>query len=240
MDILRVLQSVEDLIYQIVLWIVFIPKTFAKVICQPRWCHSYIAGELEKDPSRRFEAYMSPILFWTTTGIIPYLLVIDYLSSVTQSRVAQEAAFSRFLAFPWPTRLFIVAVFALGGPLGFSLLIERAKRRPLSRESLRPTFYAQCLCFTPAVLLLLPFVWITLRFDENIPGGSTEVVFNMSWIAFFGWLSYAEAILIRAELNVGWLKAGTQFVGYTIVSCWLTFVLEIVVITLSQGLHIWQ
>jgi hypothetical protein len=240
MDILKILQSVEDLIYQVALWIVFIPKTFVKVVRQPRWCHSYVAAELGKDAGQRFDAYMSPILFWITTGIIPYLLVIDYLRSVSRSRVAQEAEFSQFLAFPWATRLLVVAVFALGGPLGFSLLIQKAKRTPIGRETFRRTFYTQCYAFTPATFVLLPVAWITLRFNDDIPGGYPEVVFTLSFLGFLCWLSYAQVILIKAELNVGWFRAVIRFIGYAFVSYCLIFLLELTAITLSLGLQTWK
>ncbi len=124
MDIFRALQTVEDLIYEVALWIVFIPKTFAKIIRDPRWAHSYMLSELGKDTKERFASYMSPILFWVTTGIVPYLLVIDYLRSTSGSRVAQETEWTQFLALPWMTRVLLVGIFALGGPLAFSLLIQ--------------------------------------------------------------------------------------------------------------------
>src|ERR1700730_5777709 len=112
MDILKVLQSVEDLIYEVALWIVFIPKTFFRVVLHPRWCHTYVVAEFQKDSKERFEAYMSPVLFWLTTGVVPYLFVIDYLMGEKQSRVAQEVEFSTFLGLPWATRLVTVAIFA--------------------------------------------------------------------------------------------------------------------------------
>jgi hypothetical protein len=240
MEIIKLLQSLEDLIYQAALWIILIPKTFVKVVRQPRWCQSYVAAELAKDPSRRFDEYMSPILFWITTAVVPYLLVIDYLRSVSQSRVAQETEFSQFIGFPWATRLLVVAMFASGGPLGFSVLIEKAKHTVVGRESLRRTFYTQCFCFAPATFFLIPFVWITLRFNDDIPGGSIGAVFTLSFWAFLCWLFYAEMILIKAELNVSWFKAVIRFIGYAFVSYCLTFFLELVVITLSQGLQTWK
>jgi hypothetical protein len=239
-DILRILQAVEELIYEVALWVVFIPKTFFKVVLHPHWCHSYITDEFQKNSKERFEAYISPVLFWVTTGVVPYLFVIDYLRWVKQSRVAQEVEFSNFLGFPWATRLLVVAMFALGGPLGFSLLIQKAKRTLVTRELFRRTFYVQCYCFTPATLFLLPLVAVTLRFNDDIPGGWVETVFGLSFLVFVCWLFYAEVILIRAELDVGWFQAVARFIAYSFASYCLTFFLELIVITLTQGVQIWQ
>jgi hypothetical protein len=240
MDLLKILQSVEEVIYEVALWTVFIPKTFFKVVFYPRWCRSYVIAEFEKDSKQRFEAYMSPVLFWAMTAIVPYLFVVDYLRLVKESRVAREVEWSQFLGFPWGTRLLVVAMFALGGPLGFSLLIQKAKRTPITRESLRLAFYTQCFIFTPATLFLLPFVVVTLRFNDDVPGGWIETVFVLSFLLFVCWLLYAEVCLIRAELDVGWLQAVIRFTAYSIVSYCLTFFLELVAITLTQGLRTWK
>lgn len=240
MNTLRILQSIEDLVYEVALWIIFIPRTFVKVLRDPLWAYSYVDAEFRKETSKRFEHYIPPLLFWITTGLIPYLLLFDYLKSIAQSRIAQESEWSQFLQLPWETRLLIVAVFALAGPLGFSALIQKAKRESIDRETLKRTFYTQCLCFTPATCFLLPFVAITLRFNDDIPSGSMETIFSLSFLAFLCWTLYAETVIIRAELNVKWFKALARSLWYLFASYWLFFFLELIVLTLALGLQFWK
>jgi hypothetical protein len=234
-DILKLLQSIEELVYEVALWVVFIPKTFARVILRPRWCHSYVAAELNKDPKQRFDTYMSPILFWVITGIIPHLFVVTYLGNVKQSTVAQEVEWLQFSGFPLETRLLVIAIVAIGGPLGFSLQILKEKDLAINRESLRSTFYTQCLCFAPANFLLLPLVVVALRFN-HISGKWPTSVFAFSLFAFVGWLFYAEVCIIRAELNIGWSNAVPCCFLYSIRSFLLTVFLEYLVIGIAIGL----
>ena len=129
----------------------------------------------------------------------------------------------------------MVAVFALGEPLGFSLLIQKAKQIPTSRDAFRLPFYTQCYLFTPATLFLLPVIWITLRFNDHIPGGSIKLVFILSWVASLCWLLYAEVILIKAELNMRWFEAVGCFISYALISVFLVWFLELTAVIL-QGL----
>jgi hypothetical protein len=234
-DILKLLQSIEELIYEVALWVVFIPKTFAKVVLRPGWCHSHVLAELNKDPKQRFDAYMSPVLFWIVVGIIPHLFVIDYLGDVQQSTVAQEVEWTQFLGFPWATRLLVIAIVALGGPVGFSLQILKEKNLAINRGSLRCPFYTQCLCFAPANFFLLPLVVVTLRFN-HISGNWSTAVFAFSLFVFVGWLFYAQVCIIRAELNIGWSNAVPCCFLYAIRSLFLTVFLEYLVIGLAIGL----
>ncbi len=81
---------------------------------------------------------------------------------------------------------------------------------------------------------------IILRFNDDIPGGFIEVVFDISWFGFLSWLLYAEVSVIRLELSVGRFKAAVRFLWYFFVAYCLIFTLEVVVLTLFLGLQTWK
>ena len=116
MDLIKLLKSVDDFIYEIALWVLFVPRTFFKILFRPRWVCTYVEAELQKDKQARFQEYLSPILYWALVGLVPYFFVLGALSSVTESRVASEVGFRRLLALDWQNQLLVVSLFAVGGP----------------------------------------------------------------------------------------------------------------------------
>jgi hypothetical protein len=239
MNVLRILQSVEELIYQLALWVLLVPRTLWQVLRKPWWAPSYVAAELAKDSSARFAQYMSPVLFWVVLGIVPHLMVIDLLASIPESRVATEAGWASFYKNSWENRLLTVALFALAGPLAFALRIQRARRASTDRDALRPVFYAQCYCFGPAYFLLLPVVANTLLF-KSIPSGTPTVLDALSWAAFAAWILFAESAIIASELGVKRRLGVVLTLRFMFTVWWLTFVLELVGITALEGLRVWK
>lgn len=65
------LESIEKLIYELLLWIIFIPKTFFKVVSNPTWAPDYVAKELGEDKANRFDDFISPLILLLLTSVIP-------------------------------------------------------------------------------------------------------------------------------------------------------------------------
>jgi hypothetical protein len=72
MDFIQTLHSLEEAVYEIVTWVLFLPKTFVKVFFRPDWIQAYVTAEFDKEPAERFQAYLSPILFWLIVAVVPY------------------------------------------------------------------------------------------------------------------------------------------------------------------------
>ena len=158
MPFAHLLQSVDELIYQIVMLIVLAPKTFLRVLADPTWASRYCDAELRKDAAERFDAYTPPALFWGVIGVAPYLMLIEFLARLPGSRVAQEAEWTAFSAAPWEQRFAVVVSVAVAIPMAFSLRMLRGLGMSASRSALRRPFYVQCYVLCPAFVILLPAV----------------------------------------------------------------------------------
>jgi hypothetical protein len=237
---LKVLQSVEELIFQIATWIVLLPRTFLRVLRRPQWVPEYVSEELHKDATERFSSQMSPVLFWVLIGLVPHLLTIDLLGSMSESRVASEKEWLRFLASSWEARLLVISIFALSGPLAFSTAIARDRKETVSRDSLRSPFYGQCYAFAPAYLFLVPAVTFTLRYDQGVPGGAVGVGYAASWIAAGIWILFCETNILSVELHTARSAAFRTTVRYLGRTLWFLLLLELLVITAFQGLAVWR
>jgi hypothetical protein len=237
---LKVLQSIEELIFQIATWIVLLPKTFLRVLKRPQWAAEYVSEELHKDAAERFSSQMSPVLFWVLIGLVPHMLTIDLLGSMSESRIAREREWIRFLTSSWEARLLVISVFALSGPLAFSTAIARDRKESVSRDSLRSPFYAQCYAFAPAYLFLVPAVTFTLRYDQDVPGGVVGVGYAASWLAAAIWILFSETKILSVELHTARsaaFRATLRYLGRTL---WFLLLLELLVITAFQGLAVWR
>ena len=236
----KVLQSVEELIFQIATWLVLLPKTLLQVLKRPQWAPEYVSEELQKDVTERFSSQMSPVLFWVLIGLVPHLLTIDLLGSMSESRVASEKEWVRFVRSSWEARLLVISIFALSGPLAFSTAIARDRKETVSRESLRSPFYGQCYAFAPAYLFLVPAVAFTLRYDQNVPGGAVGFWYATSWITAALWILFSETTILSVELQTARpaaFRATLRYLGRTL---WVLLLLELLVITAFQGLAVWR
>src|SRR5216684_3130778 len=154
MDILKILDSFEELLYRLAMWVILLPKTLFFVFWSPGSINKYVTVELAKNTGDRFQDRLSPVLFWVLTGLIPYLMLIDFVATIPGSRVSTEAEWVAFIKAPFITRLTVVSVVALAGPLAISSRTLKALGKQVTRESLRSLFFVQCYCLTPAYILL--------------------------------------------------------------------------------------
>ena len=239
MDLSKLIQHVEELIYQVLVLLVLIPKTLRRVVSDVDWARSYVGAELSKPESERFDEYTPPILLWVTVGIIPHVFVLDLLSKVTGSRVAMEQEWRVFSGATWEQRFLVVATVALALPLAFSLRLLRGSGLSASRSRLRRPFFTQCYILSPTFILVVPAVAVLLRFDDEPPAGWGTVA-AVSWILAGLWVLYAEPKLFSAELNTSWLTGLRRTIGTVLLAFGIFFGLEILVISAFQGLAVWR
>jgi len=212
-DLLKLFRSIEELLYELALWLILLPKTLIKVVISPRWAYTYIVAEWEKDIADRFDEYMSPFFFWLMVGVIPYLLDMQWISR----RLADAQGTP-----PERSNLLRVACLFLGGPLGFALSIQKARGTRIGRKSLKRSFYTQCLCFGPLNLFVFPlFAWTSWAVLKPWPKVSQTgdwhvlcpwcpdsrigifgmVIAHVLALAAFVWWLVAEANTVTCELQ---------------------------------------
>jgi hypothetical protein len=60
-NVISVLDGFEKLLFEILSWSLFIPKTLIKILWDPDWVSSYVENELSKE-KERFSEYISPLI----------------------------------------------------------------------------------------------------------------------------------------------------------------------------------
>lgn len=197
MDFVKTLQSLEEAVYEVVTWVLFLPKTVFQVLVRPGWIAPYVSGEFDKKPDERFQAFLSPVLFWLILAVVPYAAT-SLNTDTTQLNVQ--------VAIPDSSVLVSTALLLIAVPMWFALALALLKRLPVDRENLKRLFYMQCYPVGLYEILMLPLLLrIALRGDQV--SGLVLTVSQVSLWVGTAWFLLAEVLIFRQELKVPWWKS---------------------------------
>lgn len=150
MDLMRILRSLEEFLYELVGWLVFYPRTFWRVMRHPAAIARYTQLELEQEPEHQFTETISPVLMLILSVVIAHALEMlarmpteDTSTPISQLLLGSEQAL-----------LLTRCVVFCGYALIAALSILQQQRKPITRETLRTPFSIQAFLVSPFVLLL--------------------------------------------------------------------------------------
>ena len=203
MNLISIIRSIEELIVEVMLWFIIIPKTMAKILTSPGWAVDYVVAELARPADQRFDEYLSPVMLWLLVAVVPYFWAMQPLRHLFSDDLYET--------------VFVFAVLLGAGPLGFATGALAARKQSITRTSLKTLFYGQCYCFTPAFLLSLPFAVLVSRGDRV---GLSEHPFvgGMSIGVALLWLFVSEILFLMRHVQISWLRAAALFVPFLFAS----------------------
>ena len=144
MDFLKLLKSIEELLYELVTWILFYPLTVAKVLARPISMMAYAEAELRDEVHEQYADTLSPPI-----ALLITLFLVHALEAIVPRTGA--APVTGLLADDNNLIAFRAVAFSLF-PLLFAIVYLRQRGTKLTRSSLRPGFYAQCYVALPFVV----------------------------------------------------------------------------------------
>jgi hypothetical protein len=145
MDFMNLLRSAEQLLYEVVSWLVFYPLTLWRCIIRPISMIAYAEQELTRPPEDQFADALSPPIFLFLTLIIAH--------SIQTGIFHNDAVFEGLLSDQRNLLILRAVAFSLF-PLLLGIQHVRLSGQALNRKTLRPMFYAQCYVTVPFVLVL--------------------------------------------------------------------------------------
>lgn len=162
MNAMKILQSVEELLYEVMSWLLFYPRTLLMTLRHPLRTMRYSDREQQDKPEKQYLETLSPPLFLVLSILAAHGL--ELLFANDQNLLAFRAL-----------------MFSLH-PLVFAWAFLKLSGRKIDRESLRTPFFAQCyLAGATSILISLgslgaqdPAMWTTL-------GGVGIVVATTVW-----------------------------------------------------------
>jgi hypothetical protein len=197
MNIANILAGLEKLVVEILLWLLFVPKTLFKVVADPGWVPSYVDAELAKD-KERFDNYMSPILLFFICSVV--IFVVGDIVVFSDTTADGEDKLSNVAKSLQGTTGYIAALGFLSLPLLFSLGSELFRGKPLTRTSVERALYIQCFYFSPFVLSAM-----ATDLYETSPKLQDYIIWMLLPLSL--WFVVVEVRLFAQERHIGWVKA---------------------------------
>ena len=225
MPFLIFLKSFEVLLYEIMSWLVFYPRTLWRSVRPPLVMMERADTELKLPPADQFKDVVSPPIFLLLTVVAANGIEVAVVGS--SPLIDNGIGLASMITDNTSLILFRLVVFAML-PMISAVFALVAMRRPVDRDTLQPLFYGQCFVTTPVVLLFSIAEALTRlpQTEVNLPAGALIVAASLfylageaGWFAFeskrsrvigLGWAAAAGAISVLVLAGVALLFSGNS------------------------------
>ncbi len=181
MDLLKLISSLEELIVEIALWIILLPRTLWSAIVTPVKLARYFDQTQEIPEKERDEKYLSPVLFWLL--IAPTSLIIWLM------RQDQEAL--KFYGAQPKEQFGTAAFMLLGFPLSFAAVTTWFRGESLSKRTLGREFALQCYFNAPMSALFM----LSLALEPQLGHNVSTMLFGIS----LAWFCITEVRIAKRD-----------------------------------------
>lgn len=207
MNFLAILKSLDDLLYEVMSWLIFYPVTLWRAVRHPLTMMRYADTELKDAPERQYTDVLSPPQFLLVTLILSHLIELAVIGD--SPLVADRHGIAMLISDD--TNLIALRMIAFATyPLVMAVRMVRAKKQKLDRDTLKLPFYSQCYAATPLALMTS----LAATFLQCRPQGAQVAGLILLAVAI-PWFLSVEIAWFRRELRVGWARAaGHALRGY--------------------------
>ncbi|KQW58825.1 MULTISPECIES: hypothetical protein [unclassified Ensifer] len=196
MDFMRLLKSIEELLYELVSWLLFYPLTMWRTLRQPQAMMRYADVELTDDVSEQYTETLSPPLFLLLAHGVELGLVNQTTPWAPPPLLASHSNLLMFRAVAFSILPLLMAV---------KLLHRKGVR--LTRHTLRAPFYSQCYITAPFALALS--IGTLLSRAENQKALAAGLAFIL--VAFV-WYVIVETRWFKSDLGLSTSQAALRVV----------------------------
>lgn len=194
MDFLRIIRSLEELLYEVMGWLVFYPRTLWRVVANPVSMMRYSDREQAGAPEQQFADTLSPPLFLMLTILVAHGFALSMGAKLPEARTA----IARMLLGSEQNLLILRSIlFSIFALVAATTLIKR-RHSPLDRTTLRLPFFAQCYLTAPFALAVS--VSATLA---GMPTPGVRLAGTILTLAGVIWYVWVETRWFRIELELG-------------------------------------
>lgn len=224
MDFFKLMQSLDELLFEIVSWFLFYPLTLWRIIRSPLKTMVAAERELAEVEQKQFDDTIPPPLFLAITLILIYFVELaalghSYLASVNPelSRVIESGTNLTIL------RILIISLL----PLTAAIRLLRARGSTLDRPALKAPFYGQC--YAAALFGILMALAI---FAEGRELSYTGPAFLSVMALAFLWLFLIEAYWFALQLRVSFAAGAWQ--ATILIAEWVVLVVIVLAVFASR------
>lgn len=219
MDFMKLLKSLEELLYELASWIIFYPLTLWRSVVTPLVMMRYADTELADREEDQYDDALSPPLFLLITLLIAQGVSFAIPSTVDTTAAGALSSGSNLLI----ARGVVFSMF----PLVMAVALLRCKSVRLTRNALRPPFYSQCYVAAPFAFMIGLSADLMLMSGDHGPGAGLAVL--------------ALSTIWYVQLQVRWfcrdLQIGALFATWLVVRALLLGTVLFFIVALVIGLE---
>jgi hypothetical protein len=221
MDFLRFFRSLEELLYEVMTWLLFYPSTFWRVVSRPFSLAVIEEPGPDEDFEDRFPDLVSPPLF-----LILSILLAHIFELATHTAVARYGSgLARTIMSSDNNLLIFRTLFFSLFPLLMAAGLLRRQGLPVDRKTLRQPFFVQCYFAAPFAVV---FSGAMALF--RLPNVTVHFAGLALALAAVAWYLGVETGWFRTRLGVGRLRAFGAVMKLFVFGCGLGLLIALVVV----------
>lgn len=197
LDFIGIIRSLEELLYEVMGWLIFYPRTLWRILVRPDETTRYSEDEQDDKAADRYSETLSPPLLLMITLVITHALGTSIGMDVPKAtgEVGQALVGS-------PKNLLIVRamIFAII-PLVIAGISLNRRGVPIDRQTLRMPFYSQCFLLTPFALMIQGAILL-----GRLPATGAAAAFGLALVAM-AWFLWAQTSWFSRRLALPWRAA---------------------------------
>jgi hypothetical protein len=204
MGFIGLLRSIEELLYEIMAWLVFYPRTLWRVICHPLEMLAYSDHEQGDAAADQYTDTLSPPLFLMLTILLAHGVELAFGQKPTAPNGVLGTLFANSEEALLLYRSFIFSVY----PLMFAIAAVKRGKQDLDRNTLRQPFFSQC--YIGALFALMMSVSLTIITSDNhtVRIGALSA-FCLTILIYLT----LQAVWLRSQLPIGYAHAALVSLG---------------------------
>lgn len=199
MDFYKLIKSLDELVFELLSWLFFYPRTFWRMLVAPVETMRSVERELRDDEEHRFDELLGPPLFLAITLVLIHLVELKVFPENSSS--GAEGPVAEFLADDTNLLAFRIFLFGILPLLAAAKMLKR-RGKSLDKNNLRAPFYAQC--YAAAVFTILVNGAV---FSAQGNFGNPAAVLGGGLLFSVVWLGWVEARWFHRKLGYGRAKA---------------------------------
>jgi hypothetical protein len=190
LDFIGIIRSLEELLYEVMSWLIFYPRTMWRTLVDPAAVTAYSDAEQGDQPDEQYSDTLSPPLLLMITMVLTYALshsvgIADPDATTEAGKAITDSAKNLLLL-----RALIFAII----PLVIAGVGLHKGGIAIDRKSLRRPFYSQCFLVTPFALMLQAAFIL-----QRLPGIGDVAAIVLGSLAFL-WFAWAQTSWFAARL----------------------------------------
>jgi hypothetical protein len=204
MGFFQILKSVEDLLYQVMTWLVFYPRTLWRVVCHPVQMIDYSDQEQSDTPEQQYIDTLSPPLFLMLTILISHGIELAFHASLD----TPKAGMAKLLLNSEENLLILRSILFSIYPLTFAVGLLKRSDQQLDTVTLRAPFFSQC--YIGALFAFLISV-ATIIGRAKLP--NADVVGGIIGLAAAIWFVWVQSLWFAEHLKITRFRAAMIAAG---------------------------